>query len=196
MKSNLHAALDGTGPAPADRDEQARLREYREALDALEQTRVSAPSQLAARIMNELRETPARRWHFNWRDWLPAPQQWLLPAAAGAAVALLLAFGGLNLLHRRPPTVAVHFQLHAPNARQVELVGDFNQWQPGAIRLTGPDASGHWTATVALPEGRYEYQFLVDGRQWVTDPAALVMRPDGFGHLNAIREVTREGATL
>ena len=90
----------------------------------------------------------------------------------------------------------VHFELHAPGARSVELVGSFKHWQPGSIRLVGPDASGHWTASIHLPEGRHEYQFLVDGRQWVTDPMAAVVRPDGFGRANAILDVAGQEATL
>ena len=86
----------------------------------------------------------------------------------------------------------VHFQIHAPGAQRVELVGDFNNWTPGAIRLHGPDASGHWTADVELPEGRYEYQFLVNGKTWVTDPNAATHRPDGFGRENAVMDVYEE----
>ena len=36
------------------------------------------------------------------------------------------------------------------------------------------------------PAGRYEYQFLVEGERWVTDPLAVSRRPDGFGYQNAV----------
>ena len=156
--------------------------------ETLAPTRVAAPPGLAAKTMRRLQSPPERSW------W-PGPRQWLIPALTGAAVVMLAVFGWLQW-HQPNTLVNVHFELHAPGAHQVELVGNFNQWRPGTIRLTGPDASGHWTATVALPEGRYEYQFLVDGREWVTDPSAVVARPDGFGRVNAIREVTREGTIL
>ena len=156
--------------------------------EVLAPTRVPAPTELAARAMQRLPETAER-------SWLPAPRQWWLPALAGATAALMLAFGWYHWSQSNA-LVKVHFELHAPGARQVELVGNFNHWQPGTIRLSGPDAAGHWTATVALPEGRYEYQFLVDGRQWVTDPLAPVVRPDGFGHINAIRDVSKEETLL
>ncbi len=156
--------------------------------ETLAPTRATAPPNLAAQTMRRLLAPPER-------GWLPSPRQWWIPAMAGAVVALVAMLGWMRW-HRTDSLVRVHFELHAPGARQVELVGNFNQWRPGTIRLVGPDASGHWTATIALPEGRYEYLFLVDGRQWVTDPAAVVVRPDGFGHVNAIREVTREGTVL
>lgn len=156
--------------------------------ETLALTRVTAPPNLASQVMRRLQTPPQR-------GWLPPLRQWWIPALSGAAVALMMVLAWVRW-HRTEALVTVHFELHAPGAQQVELVGSFNQWRPGTIRLSGPDASGHWTATVALPEGRHEYLFLVDGQQWVTDPSATVVRPDGFGHVNAIRVVTREGTIL
>ncbi len=184
----IHNALDGTNVPPPDSETAAILRQYQEILAPLERHRAAAPPGLRTRILSQLEPHPQPRW-------LPSLHQWWIPALSGAAAMLLVAIGWWHW-NTRTPLVNVHFELHAPGARQVELVGSFNHWQPGAIRLTGPDASGHWTATVALPEGRHEYLFLVDGQQWVTDPSATVVRPDGFGHVNAIREVTREGTML
>jgi hypothetical protein len=194
----IHDALDGVAQPPAGSETEALLRQYREALGPLEKSRVAAPPDLAARIMDRL-PSPRRRRLAKLRNWLPAPRQWLAPALAGAALAVLALFAGTALhkpLATEAETVEVHFELHAPGAHRVELVGTFNHWQPGIIRLEGPDASGYWEATVRLPEGRYEYQFLVDGRRWVTDPAAAVVRPDGFGQVNAVLEVSGEGVTL
>ena len=85
--------------------------------------------------------------------------------------------------------VAFHFELHAPGAERVELLGTFNDWQSNDIVLAGPDASGHWTATVELPEGRHEYIFLVDGKRWIADPKGATHRPDGFGRVNTVIKV-------
>ena len=82
--------------------------------------------------------------------------------------------------------MTVHFELHAPDAETVELVGTFTDWQTGRLRLAGPDASGHWTADMDLPAGRYEYGFLVNGRQWLVDSNAVLRRDDGFGRENAV----------
>jgi hypothetical protein len=194
----IHDALDGVGQPPAGSETEAQLRRYEETLRMLEQSRVAAPPDLAARIMDRL-PSPARRRFSTLKNWLPAPPQWLAPALAGAALAVLALFAGDRLhkpLETEAVAVEVHFELHAPGAHRVELVGTFNHWQPGTIRLQGPDASGHWEARISLPEGRYEYQFLIDGRRWVTDPAAAVVRPDGFGQMNAVLEVSGEGTTL
>lgn len=63
----------------------------------------------------------------------------------------------------------VEFRYKAPKATQVELVGDFNGWKPGTLRLTSQ--SGAWEVLVPLPPGRYRYRFLVDGTE-TPDPAA------------------------
>ena len=94
--------------------------------------------------------------------------------------------------HARDPDgdiVTVRFELVAPAAKSVELVGTFNDWKPGSFTLQGPDKGGRWQIVVDLPAGRYEYQFLVDGREWITDTSAPWHRPDGFGHLNAVMEL-------
>jgi hypothetical protein len=44
---------------------------------------------------------------------------------------------------------------------------------------------GKWAKELALPPGRYEYRFVVDG-QWVDDPAATELIPNSFGTANAV----------
>ena len=64
----------------------------------------------------------------------------------------------------------VNFYCRAPEARQVSLVGDFNQWDPNATPMTRrPD--GRWMAGLELRHGSHQYLFLVDGKP-VLDPAA------------------------
>lgn len=153
----------------------------------LRHLRVNAPADFTRRVMAALPDQPAPGWTAPIARLWPTDGRWWMPALAGAAAALLLA-GSLQLLPRPTSreTLAVHFELHAPSAQTVELLGDFTGWKAGAIQLAGPDASGHWTADVKLPTGRHEYIFLVDGRQWQTDPRAAIRRADGFGRENAI----------
>lgn len=44
---------------------------------------------------------------------------------------------------------------------------------------------GKWAKELALPPGRYEYRFVVDG-QWVDDPAAKESVPNPVGGFNAV----------
>lgn len=189
----INALLDGEAdPATSTPEETAVLAKYRNAIKKLENGKVRAPAALTADIMASL---PSRRRSFSeWmEDFLPDRRQWAVPAIAGALAMLVVMLG---VWYLKPQTqvqqALVHFQLHAPGAQRVELVGDFNNWTPGAIRLQGPDASGHWTANVELPEGHYEYQFLVNGKTWVTDPNATSHRPDGFGRDNAVVDVCEQ----
>lgn len=153
--------------------------------------RVNPPADLDARIMRALPNHPGSSWPIRLLAWRSADRPvWIVPAYAAAVALLLAAVLTSSMLHRRGDRqVRVLFELRAPAARSVELLGSFNAWQTGTIRLDGPDGSGHWTTTLELPAGRHEYIFLVDGRQWVADPRAGVRRPDGFGHENAVIEI-------
>jgi len=75
----------------------------------------------------------------------------------------------------------VAFVLVAPDARQVSLVGDFNDWNAQATPLTPVKRGGVWTITVPLKPGRYNYNFVVDGTRWMPDPAAPAAPTDDFG---------------
>ncbi len=186
----IHALLDGEADAPAGTPEEAAaVAKYRNALGRLENARVRAPAGLTAAIMaaRPAARQPLRGWLAGF---LPQRRQWVVPALAGAAAMLLAMLGAWRLMPQtQAQHVRVHFQIHAPGAQRVELLGDFNNWTPGVIRLHGPDATGHWTANITLPEGHYEYQFLVNGKTWVTDPGAATHRPDGFGRENAVVDV-------
>lgn len=186
----IHQILDGdsgdrppSGSAPA-----SVLSRYEEALGELSTCREQAPAELFRRVMADLPPAPDRTLADRLRQFWRAGGRWAAPALGGALATLLvvLAVGNLS---PQPTGVSVTFELHAPDAGRVELVGTFNDWRPGEIVLEGPDASGHWTATVNLPRGRHEYLFLVDGGKLVTDPRATAYRPDGFGQSNALLEL-------
>ncbi len=158
---------------------------------ALEASRISAPDGFVRQVMAGLPErAPAARRRSRLAAGADAGRWWL-PALAGAAAMALLMLGA-GLWPAPTPSAAgitVTFELHAPDAASVELAGSFNDWAPGGMVLHGPDATGYWRAEMVLPPGRHEYLFLVDGREWVTDPQALLYRPDGFGHDNAVLEL-------
>ncbi|MGC8743542.1 MAG: isoamylase early set domain-containing protein [Verrucomicrobiia bacterium] len=56
----------------------------------------------------------------------------------------------------------VNFMCNAPQAKSVELVGDFNNWDPTAHPMQRrPD--GCWFLQVELTHGHHQYMFRVDG---------------------------------
>lgn len=79
-------------------------------------------------------------------------------------------------------TVTVHFRVVMPEAEEVSLIGDFNDWDPEATPLTLREDGRTWSATLDLRNDRaYTYNFVVDDEQVIPDPAADRTIPDSFG---------------
>ena len=79
------------------------------------------------------------------------------------------------------------FSFRAPEAKSVQLVGDFTQWQEHPINLE-KGAGGVWRTVVPLPPGTHYYRFLVDG-EWRDDPECTLRAPNPFGGENMTRQV-------
>ncbi len=77
------------------------------------------------------------------------------------------------------------FSLHAPDAASVAIAGSFNEWDPHKNKLSGPDKNGDWSITLPLAPGRYEYLFVMNGKDWLPDPAAAPV-DDGLGGKNSV----------
>ena len=90
----------------------------------------------------------------------------------------------------------VRFVFVDPRASTVEIVGDFNAWTKGVTRLERTAAPGVWSASVALPAGRHEYAFIINGSRWIADPLAPTTSDD-FGTESAVIHVgsTHQRAT-
>ena len=144
-------------------------------LERLTNHRTKAPEDFTERVMDSLPEWSKPTLRDRAVAFWPTHGRWIAPAFAGAAAMLLMVFG-LDRMEQpvEAGRVTFHFELHAPGASQVELLGTFNHWKSGDIVLNGPDASGHWTAEVAIPEGRHEYIFLVDGERWLASRACAL----------------------
>jgi 1,4-alpha-glucan branching enzyme len=79
------------------------------------------------------------------------------------------------------------FELLAPEAQEVYLAGEFNNWDTRAHPMK-KDKNGIWKITLSLNPGRYEYRFLADGN-WKNDPACSCCVPNESGSQNCIRIV-------
>lgn len=86
------------------------------------------------------------------------------------------------------PKIFVRLVLVRPDAQSVSVAGDFNGWNPAQTNLQRSD-DGIWTVTLPLKPGRYEYMFIIDGKQWIADPLATEETVDGFGSRNAVLDV-------
>jgi hypothetical protein len=83
--------------------------------------------------------------------------------------------------------VEIKFEFSAPEAKEVSLVGDFNQWNGDANPMKR-DKKGIWEVTLALEPGRYEYRFIADGN-WENDPSCSCCVANEFGGENCVRIV-------
>jgi hypothetical protein len=83
-------------------------------------------------------------------------------------------------------SIPVVFNLNIPEAHGVSLVGTFNGWKPRGYEMQFNPDKKIWSLTVRLPEGRYEYAFLVDGQRVLPDPEASLYQDDGFGNENSV----------
>ena len=81
----------------------------------------------------------------------------------------------------------VEFQFYRPEAQQVHLVGDFNNWQRDLLMQRGDD--GYWRVQLALPAGEFRFRYCADGA-WFTDFAAFGVEPGGFGLDSVVRVPT------
>ncbi len=110
--------------------------------------------------------------------------------SAGAVLGLRVAGSGprfprrsvalYEVLGETPAGVRILFILAREEARNVQLLGDFTQWQP--VAMHGDD--GPWTVELSVPEGTYHFGFLVDD-EWFLPEDAPDTVPDEWGRRNA-----------
>jgi hypothetical protein len=83
-------------------------------------------------------------------------------------------------------TVWTRFVYTDDDADSVAVAGDFSQWRPIPLSPHTVNGKTVWTGLVPVSRGEHEYQFVIDGEKWVTDPLAPVKEEDGFGAKNAV----------
>ena len=66
----------------------------------------------------------------------------------------------------------MRFAVWAPNASYVSVVGDFNDWDPAADRLSPVDATGIWEGVAPGASIGQRYKFHLDGHE-KADPLAF-----------------------
>jgi 1,4-alpha-glucan branching enzyme len=78
----------------------------------------------------------------------------------------------------------VEFTLHAPEAKEVYLAGEFNHWNNQSLPMK-KDKAGVWKTEIKLLPGRYEYKFFAD-LAWVEDIPGAELIPNPFGTQNLV----------
>jgi 1,4-alpha-glucan branching enzyme len=82
----------------------------------------------------------------------------------------------------------VVFLVEAPEANDVFLAGDFNNWNPETLPMEKDD-DGVWKRTLKLDPNLYEYKFIIDG-EWKTDSQNSKTCPNCFGTENNILAIS------
>ena len=74
----------------------------------------------------------------------------------------------------------------APNAKEVFLVGDFNEWNEQAEPLK-PLKDGSFSTTLDLETGKeYQFRYFIDGNLWENDDEADKYVTNPFGNQNSV----------
>ena len=81
----------------------------------------------------------------------------------------------------------VTFVAMYPHAKEVQLAGEFNGWQPETTPLEKTE-DGRWFTRMNLSSGRYQYRYVVDGR-WQQDPYNTNSVTNEFGEMNSLLEM-------
>ena len=180
--------------------------------EAAQLPRLAPSARFLAQVQGKLALKPASLWD-RLRAMITAPRtlEWNFAGAMVAACVALVAVVGLvrfaperivgvpvpvvgsqaqtaSLPSGQESKVFVRLVLLQPGARSVSVAGDFNGWNPSQTQLERSEG-GLWTATIALKPGRYQYMFVIDGKQWIADPLAEEGAGDGFGSQNAVLDV-------
>jgi hypothetical protein len=115
---------------------------------------------------------------------------WIFVPLAAAALIMITFFFTLTFFTGNESTITIHLMIEVPGASTVSVVGDWNGWNPGIDMLKDPEGDGIWEIKLRLDKNNeYRYQFLINGREWVPDPASPVQVDDGFGGINSVLEI-------
>ncbi len=79
----------------------------------------------------------------------------------------------------------VRFAIDAPNAKDIYIVGDFNQWKMDEGSRLSRAEDGKWEKRLGLSSGKHKYKFVIDG-EWVVDSRNSEQVPNVFGTFDAI----------
>lgn len=82
--------------------------------------------------------------------------------------------------------VPVTFTLSQQEAREIYLIGSFNNWQPEKHAMKFDKDRNMWVIKVDIPAGSHEYAFLIDNERAIADPQADFFKTDRFGSRNSI----------
>jgi chromosome partitioning protein len=86
-----------------------------------------------------------------------------------------------------PRINAITLTLKAPQAKEVYIAGEFNNWKlDDKSRME--KTNGCWTKHLSLDKGKYRYRFVIDGN-WSEDPANPLKQLNPYGAMDSLIEI-------
>jgi hypothetical protein len=165
---------------------------------------VSPPAGLRRGIMASLSPKKPGLWARWRRIWFEprtvtfVPIKWAPVLAGLLMLAVIPRLPSIDGRHagEMPPVktqqASLTFTFEYPGAQNVALIGTFNRWMPDG-RVRTEKKGDRWIFHIDVDPGRYEYAFLVDGRDVIPDPLAVFQSNNGFGTPNSIVYATADG---
>ena len=91
------------------------------------------------------------------------------------------------LKERLPKLSEVLFKLNAPEAKEVYITGEFNNWKVDeSTRMSAEN--GNWMKKLNLRFGTYRYRFVIDGK-WTEDPSNPTKEVNPYGEMDSLIDV-------
>lgn len=111
------------------------------------------------------------------------------PVAAAQTAAVTLEKKMNEILKEELPRLKeIVFSTVSPQAKEVYLVGDFNNWRLDDKSLM-QQQNGKWEKRVNLINGRYRYRFVIDG-VWTEDNTNPNKEVNPYGSVDSLIEVS------
>jgi chromosome partitioning protein len=93
-----------------------------------------------------------------------------------------------EILEEKLPKMAeIVFTVSAPEAREVYVTGDFNNWQLNEFARMEL-VNGNWRKRMNLTHGKYHYRFVIDGT-WIEDTNNPAKETNPFGSVDSLIEI-------
>ncbi|MCK9431031.1 MAG: AAA family ATPase [Candidatus Omnitrophica bacterium] len=88
-----------------------------------------------------------------------------------------------------PKLNEITLTVKAPEAKEVYLAGEFNNWKLDENSRMEQD-NGSWSKRINLNSGKYRYRFVIDGN-WSEDPNNPLKQVNPYGTMDSLLEVKK-----
>ena len=170
---------------------------------------IDPPENFAKNIMANLPEMESKTYfqsvkHICWCIWDKITKPITFSFSPLQVAVVLMCFFGSAVVFApfnysktvsRPVAIVkqqpVRFALYDPEQKfsSAVVIGSFNKWQSRGFEMSYDEQQEAWVLEHELPEGDYEYVFLVNGDSSIPDPRAVFYVQDSFGNKNSLIQV-------